>query len=213
MMKTPAWQSLAIGPRQLLVELYNLYNGSNNGQLFLSVRDAAKRLHVTPNTVSPWFGVLIETGFIKVAQRGTFSLKSRHATSWTLTEFPLGDDLPTKEFARWRSTDEIQKPVSKSETDGIKNCDRGPDPSTLKSAPRWQKLIPSKQISAANGIKHCDTGKLPGRADSSNRPEVEEDHAKAALLTSEQRRASLAPASKEIAAAVIAPFQSQVAAR
>ena len=127
MMKTPAWQSLSVGPRSLLVELYNLYDGSNNGQLFLSIREAAKRLHVSPNTVSPWFDMLVEKGFIKVAQRGAFSLKSRHATSWTLTEFPVEDDLPSKEFARWRPADEIQTPVSKSDTDGIKNCVKGAD--------------------------------------------------------------------------------------
>jgi hypothetical protein len=134
MMKTPAWQSLNVGPRALLVELYNLYDGTNNGRLFLSVRDAAKRLHVSPNTVSLWFKKLIEVGFIKVAQRGAFSLKARHATSWILTEFPIRNELPTKDFARWRPSGQIQKPVSEFDTDGIRNCGRGPDLSTQYSA-------------------------------------------------------------------------------
>jgi hypothetical protein len=127
MMNTPAWQSLRVGPRALLVELYNLYDGTNNGRMFLSVRDAATRLNVSPNTVSLWFRKLIDVGFIKVGQRGAFRLKVRHATSWILTEFPVREELPTKDFVRWRPTDEIQKPVSGTDTDGVKNCNRSSD--------------------------------------------------------------------------------------
>jgi hypothetical protein len=42
---SPAYRSLSIGARALLVELKALYMGSNNGALFLSVRRAAEKLN------------------------------------------------------------------------------------------------------------------------------------------------------------------------
>ena len=36
-----SWQSLGVGPRALYVELKRFFNGSNNGAIFLSHRDAA----------------------------------------------------------------------------------------------------------------------------------------------------------------------------
>jgi hypothetical protein len=40
---TPAFRSLSIGARALLLELKMLYTGNNNGALFLSAREAATR--------------------------------------------------------------------------------------------------------------------------------------------------------------------------
>jgi hypothetical protein len=42
--RCPAWQALSHPARSLYVELELLYSGSNNGGLFLSIRDAAKLL-------------------------------------------------------------------------------------------------------------------------------------------------------------------------
>lgn len=185
-LKTPAWQSLRVGPRALLLELYSLWNGTNNGELFLSIREAAERLHVSPNTVSSWFDMLIEKGFIKVAQLGAFSLKSRHATTWILTEHPVGDALPTKDFARWRAVDdavgpasrrggfrwnrsthahgENQNPASNIDTDGIKDCVKSADLSAQKRASRSQRLTPLKRRTVAHGIKDCDTDTVTMRS-------------------------------------------------
>lgn len=48
-LKSPAYRSLSLGARALLIELKSLYNGSNNGDLFLSVREAARRLNCGKN--------------------------------------------------------------------------------------------------------------------------------------------------------------------
>lgn len=40
-------KTLKPGPRALYAELKRRYNGSNNGRIFLSHRDAANALHVT----------------------------------------------------------------------------------------------------------------------------------------------------------------------
>lgn len=178
MMKTLAWQSLSVGPRSLLVELYSLWDGTNNGKLYLSIRQAASRLHVSPNTVATWFDVLIERGFIKVAQIGSFRLKIKHATTWSLTEHPIGDALPTKDFARWRPADDgvirrrsrrggfrwnkatrKQNAASNFDTVGIKECVKDSNLSPRKTASRYRTLTPSQPKSAAVGVndRHTDT--------------------------------------------------------
>ena len=50
-----AWATLRPGPRALYIELKRRYNGSNNGEIYLSHRDAAEALNVHRNTVGPWF--------------------------------------------------------------------------------------------------------------------------------------------------------------
>jgi hypothetical protein len=59
-----------------------------------------------------------------VAQEGSFGQKTRHATTWTLTEFEIGGQAPPKDFMKWRAADQKQKPVSKSAPLGINGCVR-----------------------------------------------------------------------------------------
>jgi hypothetical protein len=111
MMVTPAWRTLTCPARALLVELYALFNGTNNGALFLSVRDAAERLAVSKSTAARSFDQLCERGFIRPHVRGAFSRKVRHATQWVLTEYEHCGQMPGKEFARWRPASENQNTV------------------------------------------------------------------------------------------------------
>lgn len=67
--------------RCLEMELKALYNGINNGDLFLSVCEAAKRLGVANNTAEKAFKELEEHGFIRPKQHGSFDWKLRHATA------------------------------------------------------------------------------------------------------------------------------------
>jgi len=105
----PAYRSLSIGARALLIELKALYNGSNNGDLFMSAREAAKRLNrpTGKSQAAVWFAELQDKGFIRPNIVGGFNVKStaagRRATSWILTEFPFGNALATKDFMRWPS--------------------------------------------------------------------------------------------------------------
>lgn len=113
-MESVAYRALTVGPRCLLAELQYLYNGRNNGQIFLSTRGAAELLHVTKETANAWFWALEETGFIHATARGSQSVKYRHATSWLLTQYRVGDTPPTKDFTRWRVGDSLagRKPPS-----------------------------------------------------------------------------------------------------
>jgi len=113
-----AYRSLDGLSRALLIELYSFYNGRNNGGIFLSVRDAAKRLNVSPPTAQSRFAVLRDRGFIKVNQQGSFDLKIRHATTYILTEYEYGAEKPTKDFMSWKPDPEKQKPGKATYTDG-----------------------------------------------------------------------------------------------
>jgi hypothetical protein len=107
MLKTDAWLSLSCRARCLLIELQALYNGTNNGQLFMSVRDAAKALRCNKDQAMAAFAELEDRGFIRATRRGTPTRRdeNRLATCWRLTEFD--DDVsgrqPTKEYMTWKA--------------------------------------------------------------------------------------------------------------
>lgn len=101
-LNSEAWKALSMTARCLEMELKALFNGANNGEIFLSVREAAKRLGVSPNTAAKAFRELEEKCFIIAKQRGHFDWKQRHATSWILTEFEYNGKAATKDFMRWK---------------------------------------------------------------------------------------------------------------
>jgi hypothetical protein len=101
LLKTPAWRSLSPASRALYVEIAQRYNGSNNGEISMAVREAAHLIHVAKDTAAKSFRELEEKGFIKRKICGSFNWKLRHATTWILTEYPSEEREPTKEFARW----------------------------------------------------------------------------------------------------------------
>ena len=85
MLESAAWRSLPASARAVYIEVAKLYNGSNNGRLALSVRDAAARCRVNKDTVSASLRLLEDHGLIECAMPGSFSLKTRHASEWRLT--------------------------------------------------------------------------------------------------------------------------------
>lgn len=111
LIQSKAYKDLSVGARALLVELYALYNGDNNGDLFLSTREAGARLRISKSSAWRLFAELENLGFIRPRERGAFSLKSRHATTWILTEFAFAGQLATKDFMREQPAQK-QKPVS-----------------------------------------------------------------------------------------------------
>ena len=99
---SPAWQSLKPGPRALHVEMKRRFNGHNNGEIFLSQRDAAKALNIGRDTAEIYRKELVEKGFI-VRTVGHYlgPVGIGQAAKWALTELPLGGNPATKEFLKW----------------------------------------------------------------------------------------------------------------
>lgn len=112
MLNLEAWATMSPGPRALYIELKRLYTGHNNGDIFLSHRDAAKACFVHRNTVSGWFDILEERGFI-------FKTSGHHlgpsgvgiAAKWALSEYPTKDGhRATFAFKKWKTP--AQKPCN-----------------------------------------------------------------------------------------------------
>ena len=100
-LKTPAWRSLPPSSRALYVELAQRFNGSNNGEISMSVREAADLVNIAKDTAMKCFHELEAKGFVRRRVCGSFDWKLKHATTWILTGHPLGDQAATKDFARW----------------------------------------------------------------------------------------------------------------
>jgi len=114
MMETPAWKDLNATARAVYIEIATRYNGTNNGFIVYSVREAARDLKIGTSTAKRAFDDLQTHGFIFAEQRGAFHWKidvtrGRHrpATEWRLTEHHsdravgIESKYPTKEFTHW----------------------------------------------------------------------------------------------------------------
>ena len=101
MLASAAYRSLSCHARCLLIELGRRHSGDNNGDIPMSVREAADLLGAAINTARGAFSQLEDKGFIRLSAKGTFRLKSRHSTTWELTEWPRDGKLATKDFMRW----------------------------------------------------------------------------------------------------------------
>ena len=119
--RSEAWATMKPGPRALYVELKRRFTGANNGQIFLSHRDAAKALNVTKDTIGGYFRDLIERRFITMTQGGHLGPSGiGQAAKWALQEETLNGQPPAKGFMAWR---EKQEPVQKIGTPRPKNYD------------------------------------------------------------------------------------------
>ena len=92
-----AWATLAPGPRALYIELKRRFNGTNNGAIYLSHRDAAAALNVHRNTVGPWFRELEGRGFIFLTQGPHLGPSGiGRASVWGLAEEATPDGRPAR---------------------------------------------------------------------------------------------------------------------
>ena len=105
LLDAPAWKSLPANARALYIELARRYNGSNNGRISYSVREAEQALRVSLSTASHLLRILQDRRFIVCTKRGAFSLKTtKDASEWQLTEYDCDHPVAhaSKDFMRWR---------------------------------------------------------------------------------------------------------------
>lgn len=99
-----AYRALSPNARSLLVELVSIFNGANNGSIYLSVRDAAARLGVVDTAAaSKAFDELEELGFIALTKDSFFSIKaadSSRARAWRLTWHHCDKVGATRDFEK-----------------------------------------------------------------------------------------------------------------
>jgi hypothetical protein len=156
-LESPAYRSLSVGARALLVELKSLYNGDNNGALFLSVRRAAARMNCSKTFAAKMFAELQDRGFIRLKQPGGFNVKSGdgRATTWVLNEYAYAEALATKDFMRWRPPENSERGP----------CDRTDRPTTRTLGEETDETVPPRgrfePKIASSRSHHADTDNLP----------------------------------------------------
>ena len=96
MFESDAYRSLRCVERCLLHELHALYLPSRN-DVFLSTRDASKRLCVNADTARKAFHVLENRGFIKLTNGHLWQQKK--ARTWRLTFMSYNNREPTDDWA------------------------------------------------------------------------------------------------------------------
>lgn len=145
-----AFRSLKPGPRSLLWELVRRHDGTNNGRIVFSQRRMAEALNIADRqTIAEYVRELAAKGFIIATRPGGFSVKvsERRATEWALTWVKIGDELPTKEFARWRP-DQIGGKENPTFKDGKA------DPRTVETVALHSNVreFPSDRVRRAAGL-------------------------------------------------------------
>lgn len=89
-----AWRSLSCEARAVLIEIWTRHNGSNNGSISFSHREARESLHIGSGRVRRAFGELQDRGFIVARRKASFDWKQGggkgQATEWELTAEPCG---------------------------------------------------------------------------------------------------------------------------
>lgn len=124
MVQSGAFLSLSPNARSLLIVLVFMYNGENNGSLYLSVRDAAYRMGVADLTAAQRaFDELVALRFIEMTEDAHFRVKAKdksRARCWRLTWLPG----PGRKAPDWSFTEcepEPQTPARKRMERGLKS--------------------------------------------------------------------------------------------
>lgn len=97
-----AFRSLSCVERCLLLELYSLYLPARP-DVFLSVKDAGKRLRVKPTTAGKAFYSLADKGFIKLTRGQLW--QQRVSREWRLTFKEYYKQPPTHEWKLFKKSD------------------------------------------------------------------------------------------------------------
>jgi len=102
MARSRAFRRLGGPALKVWIELRCRYNKRNNGDLSLSLREAAKLLGMSQSTAQRALKELEAKGFIRMQKRGQWY--GRIATTWIVTDCPYDGNLPTRDWNNWRPT-------------------------------------------------------------------------------------------------------------
>ena len=102
--ESQAFRYLTGGALKLLIMVRKRFNGINNGKISFSVREGRDLLGYSMNTVARYFDELVDKGFLRIKEKGSFSYKKRHATTWIITceEY---NNQKSRDFKHWIKTD------------------------------------------------------------------------------------------------------------
>lgn len=161
--RTPAYRCLTPAARSLYVEFNILYNGVNNGELFVSWREAAKAIGVRASTTAAKaLEELTDKGFIKQRVRGSFGNKTGLASTWVLTAHDYRGKPATKEFASWRpTTQKDKKRVEYSQPAWLKKRTPGEKTETAIGDNGMEISLRPLATTTAGVVSNCSTSSIP----------------------------------------------------
>ena len=99
MARSPAFRSLNGNALKVWIELRSRYNGNNNGELSVSLDEAARLLGMGKTTVQRAFAELERKGFIIKTKQGQWY--GRMATTWRVTDCASQGHLSSNDWQRW----------------------------------------------------------------------------------------------------------------
>lgn len=103
-LESPAYRSLCLAARALLVEMRALYDGREN-RIHMSVREIERRLNCSQRTAQRARDELLDRGFIVLLEPASFARKVPHAPVYALTSEPLDPSrdgaTATKDYMSW----------------------------------------------------------------------------------------------------------------
>ena len=99
MLRSDAWRSLGGPAVKVYFELRTRYMGGNNGQLTLSLDEAARLLKLGKATVGRALTELQAKGFIVMTKRGKWY--GRQATEYAVTDKPVNGLPATNAWKNW----------------------------------------------------------------------------------------------------------------
>ena len=104
-----AYSALNPNARALLLEILSMHNGSNNGSLWLSVRDATHRMGLASvDSARAAFEDLMAVGFVRMTKDAHFSVKAAdtsRARCWRVTFLHAPGTGITDEWRKFEPTD------------------------------------------------------------------------------------------------------------
>ena len=95
-----AWKSLSCEAKALLLLVWERHNGTNNGRIPLSHREARDALRIGNDKLQRAFLELQERGFLIARQKGSFDWKV--AAEWEITTEACGDRPADGRYRDWR---------------------------------------------------------------------------------------------------------------
>lgn len=158
-MRSPAFQSLSVDARALLVEFRALYTGREN-RIHLSVREMMTRLNIGQRRAQAARDELLDRGFVRLLEKGSFSRRPRLASEYCLTNETLDSQPgpPPLDFMRWGRK---KTSVAVATTDGSRSDYRA-DAAAAKKQPAGSRSdYRNARNSTVPGSRSDYTGRLP----------------------------------------------------
>ena len=124
MLDAPATKALSHGAFRLYVALKRQYNPNTsdrrNGCVYLSQRRAQQEIRSDRMQIARWYRELQYYGFIVMTAPGCLGLDGKgKAPRWRLTNSGYMNDLPTKDFLRWRGISSVTRKIRTPEGNPI----------------------------------------------------------------------------------------------